>query len=218
MKGEFFIISRIVGEKLASVFNNPNDKILDIGCGKNPKYHESVKGKIVCFDVYKTASSTIVGDADELYKYFKPKSFDKVISVNSFYYFKNPFNVAKYASRILKSRGKFVMVAPFFYPVHDVPEDKFRFTEYGIKNILGKYFVIDEIKALGGIFNIPAVLAHSLIKGIPLLFSGKLRAAVKIVMLVFYPLYVVLQLFSLLDFLDKTRRFPTYYFVVASKK
>ena len=214
---EFFIISRIIRNRIASIFNNPDDNVLDIGCGKNPRYHKSIKGNLTCFDKHKTTRNTIVGDADEMYKYFHHKAFDKIISVNSFYYFKNPFNVTRYIHKIMKNKGIFVIVVPFFYPVHDIPEDKFRFTEYGIKNVLNGYFTIEEIKPIGGIFNLPAILIHSLIKGFPLVFPKPLRGIAKITMIVFYPFYIIAQLISVLDIFDRTKRFPTYYFVVARK-
>ena len=216
MIGEFFLVSWKINEKISKIFNNDNDKILDIGCGSNPGYHKSIKGKIICMDLAKTSKIHIVSDADKLP--FKPNSFDKVVSVNSFYYFKNPFNVAKSIRNILKKDGKLIMILPFFYPIHDAPDDKYRFTEYGLRTILEENFKIGRIEAIGGIFNQPAVILHSLIKGIPLLFSKEMRKFIQILTYIIWPFYIIAQLFSVLDVLDITRRFPTYYFVVAKKK
>ena len=216
MIGEFFLMSLKLNKKISGVFTNKNDKILDLGCGSNPNYHNSMKGKIICLDITKTSKTHVVSDADKLP--FKPNSFDKIISVNSFYYFRNPFNVSKSIHKILKKNGKFVLIAPFFYPIHDVPDDKYRFTEYGLRTILEDDFRIEKIETIGGVFNHPAVILHSLIKGIPLLFPKEIRKFIQVLTYILWPSYIMAQLFSILDVLDRTKRFPTYYFVVAGKK
>ena len=111
-----------------------------------------------------------------------------------------------------------ILIIPFFYPIHDVPDDRYRFTEYGLRTILENDFKIEKIETIGGVFNHPAVILHSLIKGIPLLFSKKIRKFIQILVYVLWPFYIIAQIFSILDVLDKTRRFPTYYFVVAGKR
>ena len=122
-------------------------------------------------------------------------------------------------SRILKKSGKLIIIMPFIYPIHDAPDDKYRFTEYGIRELLKDDFGIKEIKTIGGIFNLPAVFFHSLIKGIPLLVPKSLRKLVSFLsIIVFYPFYILAQLVSLLDILDKSGRWPTYYFTATIKK
>jgi len=216
MIGDFFIIKNKIKNLINSEFNNKNDKVLDLGCGSNPYYHKGFKGNIICLDIKKTSKTHIVSDADKLP--FKPNSFDKIISINSFYYFNNPFNVIKSINKILKKDGKLVLVVPFFYPIHDAPDDKYRFTEYGLRTILEEDFKIEKIETIGGIFNMPAVILHSLIKGIPLLFPKEIRKFIQILAYVLWPVYIIAQLFSILDVLDRTSRYPTYYFVVAGKK
>lgn len=216
MLGEFFLIKNKIRGFLRTSFNNKNDKILDLGCGEKPYYHDAIEGEIICLDIIKTSKTHLISDADKLP--FKQNSFDKVVSVNSFYYFRNPFNVVESIHNILKKNGKFVLVLPFFYPIHDAPTDKYRFTEYGLRTLLEEKFRIEKIEAIGGIFTLPSVLLHSLIKGIPLLFPKEMREFMRIFAYALWPLYIIAQLFSILDVLDITKRYPTYYFVVARKK
>ena len=217
MIGEFFIISRRINKKIKSVFTDKSDKILDLGCGSNPKYHKSINGRILCFDKTESKITDVVGDANNLP--FRANSFDKIISVNSFYYFDNPFKVVKDVHKILKNSGKLILIMPFIYPIHDAPHDKYRFTEFGIRELLKGYFYVKEIKTIGGIFNLPAVFLHSLLKGLPLVAPKKIRILIKVLAIIaLYPFYVIAQILSLLDFLDITRRWPTYYFVVAEKR
>lgn len=217
MKGEFFIIRKWIEREIKNIFINDNDKVLDVGCGTDPYYHKLIKGRVVCFDMKKSSSGNIVGDADFLP--FKKGSFDKIVIINSFYYFKNPFKVVEDLSRALKKGGRLVMVTPFFYPVHDAPDDKYRFTEFGLRALFGDFFRIDKIEPLGGFFTIPAIILHSLIKGLPLMAPKHLKGLIKIVAyLAFYMPYILAQIIGILDVFDKTKRWPTYYIAIATKK
>ena len=217
MKGEFFVIKKYVKKYVRNIFTNNNDRILDVGSGKNPYYQKSMKGKIIRFDIKKYDKIDVIGNAD--FFPFRKDSFDKVIIVNSLYYFKDPLKIIENISRILKKNGKLVIITPFFYPVHDVPEDRYRFTEFGLKTILEDYFVVERIEAIGGFFNIPAVMLHSLIKGSPLMASKSLQILIRIlVYLILYIPYILAQLVSILDVFDRTKRWSTYYIAVATKK
>ena len=216
MIGEFLIIKSRISELVKPNFKNKNDSVLDLGCGNNPYYHKNIAGKLFCFDIRKTRTSNVVGNASSLP--FKNSSFDSVISINSFYYFENPFESSKEVSRVLKKNGRFFLVTPFIYPMHDVPDDKYRFTEFGIRTLLKDNFSIKEIKAIGGIFNLPAVITHSIMKGFKLMFPKNLRFLSLPLIAILYPIYVAAQIFSILDVLDRTGRWPTYYFVLTVKK
>ena len=143
MLGEFFIIKKRVLALLKWRFKN-SDVVLDIGCGEKPYYQQSIKAKIVCVDIKHTEKVHVVCDAMSLP--LKKSSFDGIICVNSLYYCSNPFMTIKEFSSILRKNGKLVLIMPFMYPIHDAPEDKYRFTEYGIKELLKEDFIIKEIK------------------------------------------------------------------------
>ena len=216
MLGEYFIIRAKINAMFKGIFSK-NEVVLDVGCGSKPYYHEKIKAKILCADIIKTKKSHIVCDASSLP--LKKSKFDGVICVNSLYYCKNPFNAVKEFSHVLKKNGRLVIITPFIYPIHDVPDDKYRFTEYGLRELLKEDFRIEKIKAVGGIFSLPAVFFHSLIKGIPLIFPDSLRGIISFFsVIIFYIPYILAQLISLLDFLDATKRWPTYYFTAAFKK
>jgi SAM-dependent methyltransferase len=217
MIGEFFVIREKLKKLIRSVFTNKSDRVLDIGCGNDPYYHKLIKGKLVCFDIKQYNKVHVIGNADFLP--FRKDSFDDVIFVNSLYYCSNPFKVIENVSRVLKDKGTLLIITPFIYPIHDAPFDKYRFTEYGIRELLKEDFNIKEIKAVGGIFNLPAVFFHSLIKGVPLMTPKSIRKLVALLSIIlFYPFYFIAQIISILDFLDISGRWATYYFVLAVKK
>lgn len=216
MIGEFFILKLRIKKYLKNIFSSDDDKILDLGCGNNPYYHRVIRGSIVCIDVLKTDKTHIVGDAGLLP--LKKNSFDKAILVNSLYYFKNPFIVIENLGRIIRKNGMLVIVVPFMYPIHDAPDDKYRFTEHGLRTMLQGNFRIESIEPVGGFFTMPSVIMHSLIKGIPLLFHKSARGVVQVLAYVLWPAYILLQLLSVLDILDRTGRYPAYYLAVARRK
>lgn len=201
--GEFFILKGRIKKLIKNMPQSKQDLILDIGCGDEPYYHKLLKGKIIAIDIKKSKTTDIICDSHNVA--LKKEKFDKVICVNSFYYFSNPFKTVEEIKRVLKKDGKLIMVMPFIYPIHDVPIDKYRFTEYGIKNLLKNDFKIEKIKTIGGIFSLPSVIFHSMLKGLPLF-------------IILYPFYILTQLLSILDFLDFSNRWPIYYFVLSSKK
>jgi SAM-dependent methyltransferase len=216
MLGEFFIIKRRTSNLLRGKFKD-NDIILDIGCGESPYYHQSIDAKIIRADINKTKKVDIVCDAMELP--FKKSRFDGIVCINSLYYCSDPFKAINEIYDVIKKNGKLILITPFIYPIHDAPIDKYRFTEYGIKELLKNYFIIKEIRTIGGIFNLPSIFFHSLIKGVPLVVPNKMKKITKfLTVIILYPFYLVAQLISLLDVLDKTGRWTTYYFVVAVKK
>ena len=216
MLKEFFLIRKRISMLLKDLFKN-SDIVLDISCGNKPYYHKSIKAKIICADIVKTKKTHVV--CDSMYLPLKKGKFDGIVCVNSLYYYNNPFKSVKEFSQILKKNGKLVIVVPFIYPIHDATEDKYRFTEYGIRELLKDDFNIKELKTIGGIFNLPAVFFHSLIKGIPLMVPKIIKNPIKFFsIIILYPFYVTAQLISLLDFLDISDRWPTYYFTIAIKK
>jgi SAM-dependent methyltransferase len=213
---EFFYIRKKLEKMLKTLDWNKAKNVLDLGCGEDPYYHEFIKNSLVSLDNVYNQKSDVVGDA--CFLPIKNKTFDRVISVNSFYYFEDPFKASRDIARILKKNGKLVLILPFFYPIHDIPLDRFRFTKYGLRLIFQNNFNIQMIRPVGGIMTLPSVIIHSIIKGIRLSLPLPLRKFSILFSFYLYPIYFLLQLLSLFDFLDNTGRFPTYYFLIASKK
>src|SRR3989344_1229049 len=214
MIGEFYMLNARIKKLMRKSISEKIPLTLDIGCGETPYYHRLINGKVVAFDICRCKNTSVIGDADFLP--FKDDSFDLLISVNSLYYFKNPLNVIELANKVLKKNGKILIIVPFFYPIHDAPIDRYRFTEYGIRTMLEQHFRVSKLECVGGFVSLPSVILHALIKGIPLFAPKSLKKTARFFSyILFYIPYIISQLFSSLDFLDRTRRWPTYYFVTA---
>ncbi len=214
---KLYLAQKKIENEIRKVFDNSKDIVLDIGSGKNPYYHEKVKGSIIKCDLNGKNPIDIQGSAESLP--FKKESFDKIISINALYYASDPKKTFDEILRVLKKNGTLLIVSPFIYPIHDAPNDKYRFSEFAYRVLLEKECREIMIKPIGGIFTLPLVFLRSIIKGIPLLFPKKLRKMAMILLfIVLLPLYVLAQILTFLDVLDKTRRWPTYYLVIAHKK
>jgi len=210
MKTDFFILFSQINKEIRKVFTNKDDLILDVGCGSKPRYHAHMKGNITGFDTIKSEISDVVGDADFLQQYFGERKFDKIISINALYQFRDPKKVIERMHTLLAPQGTLVLVVPFMYPLHDIPNDRYRFSKYGIKTLLEDRFVIKKIKPIGGVFNLPVMVLHGLVKATSSI-TWLLAAP-------FYLLYLLAQVVSLLDFFDRSGRFVSLYLVVAQKK
>ncbi len=212
----FLLLNVKMGRLWKGIFSK-KQKILDIGCGDNPGYHRHIHASVVCADKSPSRAAHLLSDAQSLP--FKPASFDGVVSVNSLYYCERPSSAVAEFSRALRKGGKLVMVTPFLYPIHDIPHDKYRFTEHGLKEMLKDKFAIEKIVPIGGVFSIPALLLHSLHKGVVSASPRWMRPAANVVMFLILLIPSIMgQLISILDFLDWTRRWPVYYFTIARKK
>ncbi|PIR97579.1 MAG: hypothetical protein COT91_00690 [Candidatus Doudnabacteria bacterium CG10_big_fil_rev_8_21_14_0_10_41_10] len=216
MKVDFFILFSQINKEIKKIFSNKNEEVLDVGCGSKPRYHSCIKGKITCFDALKSEITDVVGDADKLQQYFGERKFNKIISVNSLYQFRDPKNVVAQMHSLLASFGTLVLVVPFMYPLHDIPHDRYRFSEYGIRELMANKFDIKKIKPIGGMFNLPAMVLHSAVKALSGYYK-KLPVITWILAVPLYLLYLLAQIFSLLDFFDRSGRFVCLYLVVASK-
>ena len=212
----FLVINARMRRLWGGLFSS-RDRVLDVGCGDHPSYHRFIPGGIVCADKAASAKAHVLSDAHTLP--FRDSSFDGLVCVNSLYYYADSRSAIKEFSRVLRKRGKMILVSPFIYPLHDAPEDKYRFTEYGLRELLRKEFVVERIVPVGGVFSVGVVMVHSLRKGIPLLVPGKMRRVVcGLCALVFFIPALFAETFSLLDALDRTGRWPVYYFTVARRK
>ncbi|HLD86711.1 MAG TPA: class I SAM-dependent methyltransferase [Candidatus Nanoarchaeia archaeon] len=210
----------LIGAKFRKLWKgqfSSSDLVLDVGCGSHPRYHRHIPSRIICSDITKSPNAHLISDAQAIP--FRPSSFDGVVSVNSLYYCEDPKKAVSEFSHVLKKGGRLVMVTPFIYPIHDAPHDRFRFTEYGLRELLKDGFVVQKVAPIGGLFSVPLLMCYSLYKGsfslapIPLRLPMKILSAV-----VFFIPLVILNVLSLLDFFDRSGRWPIYYFTIAKKK
>jgi len=119
--------------------------ILDIG-GEKDFYKEYFPNSHkITFNIDSEREPNIVGDAHDLSQ-FKDNQFDIVLMIAVMEHLKDPEKVVREIKRVLKPDGKFIFTTVFVFPIHDAPGDYWRFTYFGLKELLERNGFTAEIK------------------------------------------------------------------------
>ena len=136
--------------------------VVDIGCGRMP-----YKGRFISLP---QVENYIGVDHPEVAKLYKGKErpdiltdatkiplpdghADMVIMLQVIEHLEDPLAAIKEAARILKPGGVLVLSTVQWYILHDEPFDFFRYTQYGLKSLLGKTNLkVDKLVSEGNAF------------------------------------------------------------------
>ena len=139
--------SRKVNIELKNFAKNiKNSNILEIGSGKNPciQYFDK-SNNFVMTDIHPMNFKTIKLDICNM-KY--KNIYDLIVCINvldDVYDFKKTINNVYKA---VKNNGQIYFVVNGLYPLHDLPNDYWRFTEYSLKKIFSSFNTV-KIKTIG---------------------------------------------------------------------
>ncbi len=149
------MFKKLVRKKLDEFIKNQatDQKTLDVGCG-NSRYVEYFPNRIG-FDVQKNRGVDVVGDVHNMP--FDNESFDAILCTEVLEHLKNPQKAILEMRRVLKDGGKLILTTRFIFPLHDVPNDYWRFTKYGLKELF-KDWRIDWIEEEYGTIDTLGVL------------------------------------------------------------
>lgn len=106
-------------------------RVLDLGCGNSP--YASLFPNRMCLDLRRKPGAAVVGDAHRLP--FAPGSFDLIISTEMLEHTVEPQRIVDEIRRVLRPGGRLLLTTRFVFPLHDVPGDYFRFTNYGLAHL-----------------------------------------------------------------------------------
>jgi SAM-dependent methyltransferase len=153
-------------------------RLLDVGCGNQP-YRPYLKAvaHYIGLDYPPTqgaphpgARPQVHGDARTLP--FADRSFDGVLCSQVLEHVDRPEAVVREMGRVLKPGGMGLISIPFFYNLHMEPHDYFRFSPYGIRDLLARNgLVVRQLRGQGGIGTLLVQMFHNW------LFSGLARRA-----------------------------------------
>ena len=130
-----FFGKKIVRKRLAVFLekHKTNKKVLDVG-GSRGAYQKFFPHQVV-LDIEDLPEVDIVADAHDMHM-IEDESFEVVLCTSVLEHCKNPWKVVSEIHRILKKGGKLILSVPFCYPLHCVPNDYWRFTKFGIQELL----------------------------------------------------------------------------------
>jgi SAM-dependent methyltransferase len=122
--------SKAVQRMLDRLMKAPDvNRGLNVGCGDT-----FFDQRIINFDVAATGVVQIIGDALRLP--FRDGVFDLVISQEAVEHVPDPFLAVREMARVLRPGGRLYLQAPFIIGYHPGPEDYWRFTRAGMRQIL----------------------------------------------------------------------------------
>lgn len=116
------------------------DKWLDVGCGVRPYETLFPPGTYTGVDVADSGRPQSLKAPDFFYDGqtlpFPDNSFDGALCTQVLEHVANPAALLDEIHRILKPGGRLVLSAPFLWEEHEEPYDFFRFSSFGIRELL----------------------------------------------------------------------------------
>ncbi len=165
------------------------DKIvLDIGSGGS-SYDRFFPNRLTV-DIDPTRKPEVIADAHHLP--FENNSFEIILCTEVLEHVKRPQEVIDEFYRVLIPGGRVILTTRFVYPIHDAPNDFWRFTKYGLMELFKNWEII-ELKAENPTFSTLAALLQRIS------FQTKLKAN----KFSKGTLYLFIKLFDKFDFLVK---------------
>ena len=87
----------------------------------------------------------IIADAHDLHM-IDSESFDVVLCTEVLEHLHSPAKAISEFHRVLKTGGVLIITTRFIFPLHDTPNDFFRFTKYGLKELLKEFEIKDFVE------------------------------------------------------------------------
>lgn len=132
-------ITRVNIDKFVS--KHKSDKLtLDLGCSGYPNYAKYFKNRIG-LDIKEGEGVDVVGDAHKLP--FEDGKFDIILCTELLEHLHSPHIAISEMKRVLKTEGKLILTTRFIFPIHDAPEDYYRFTKYGLKYLFKDWEILE---------------------------------------------------------------------------
>jgi SAM-dependent methyltransferase len=108
-------------------------RILNAGSGTRNVFLPNAE-RIVNIDIQNLEGVDVVGDLERMP--FSNEEFDGILNVAVLEHCPHPWKVFLELNRVLKKGGILLCIVPFAQPIHNVPDDYFRFAPSGLKRML----------------------------------------------------------------------------------
>lgn len=154
-----FVVKQNILIALNKCIDKLNGALLDIGCGKMP-YKEIIisKKKVISYtgldlENARSYSEQVQPDVtwDGEIIPIKDHSFDSAMATEVLEHCFEPGILLNETFRVLKPDGLFFFTVPFLWPLHEIPNDAYRYTPWSLeKHLKDAGFCDIEIHALGG--------------------------------------------------------------------
>jgi SAM-dependent methyltransferase len=191
--------------------------VLDAGAGQCQYASAFLRHRYVALDssvgdsTWNYSQLDILGDLEKLP--IANSAFDAVISIVVLEHVREPQEAVRETARVLRPGGRFFIVVPNQWEVHQAPHDYFRFTQIGLEYLLVKSgFRIQKLEAIGGFFWLMSRRSINLLT----FFQGGLKWIIFILLAPFFGfLFPILLYFA--DRLDRGKDFTLGYICEATR-
>ncbi len=191
-------------------------KVLDIGSGGS-SYDKYFPNRLT-FDIDPYRNSEVIGDIHKMP--FKDSEFEIILCTEVLEHLKNPQVAIGEMKRVLKEDGKLILTTRFIFPIHDAPNDYFRYTKYGLRELFKEWEILG-LEAEATSVETIAVLLQRLIFQI----NYKYNKFIKAILFIFIQIFMFLNKFIKVEFGDikkeqteKDILTSGYYLVAVNKK
>jgi SAM-dependent methyltransferase len=148
-----FIIKELQRNCLKSAAGSLTGRLLDIGCGTQPFRRYLSCSEYIGIDETENVSPLIC--ASVLSIPFKDGFFDSAICTEVLEHTAQPRDAVAEIARVLKSGGRLYVTVPQSWGIHYEPHDYWRFTKYGIDELLREAgMAVVSVNRVGGIFSL----------------------------------------------------------------
>lgn len=189
--------------------------VLDVGAGRDyfrTQAPISVQ-KWTSLD-YESRTDSIDLNASALDLPIEDKTIDCVLLADVLEHLSDPEKAVKEIFRVLKDHGVAIVSAPFFLNLHEEPYDYFRFSKYGLQEILLRNgFEVISIEKTCGLF---ATIGYWITASLTKIFYFS-RIVLRIVMFI-NKIFQRIAIIPLDQAVDKKGRFTQGHIVVVKKK
>ena len=129
-------------------------KTIDLGCGYMP-FYDFISDQVTEYhglDLHPRSDEvTLVADIQDMHM-IENDSYDTAICLEVLEHTPDPFRAAGEIHRILRPGGVLIVSVPHLSRLHDEPDDYFRFTKYGLRDLLGREgFEVISLEHRGGL-------------------------------------------------------------------
>ena len=215
---ELAVGSRLVAECMCGQYQealqrHAKGRLLDLGCGKVPLYaaYRELVDEIVCVDwansLHESKHVDFLRDLNEDLD-LNGQLFDTVLLSDVLEHIRKPDKLLAQIHGLLRPGGKVIIGVPFFYHIHEAPNDFFRYTRYALISLAEESgFKVCYLEETGGALEILADISGKLAAPVPFLQKA----------IVGFASAFCRQRFAR-KIADKTkRRFPLGYLMVATR-
>jgi SAM-dependent methyltransferase len=192
-------------------------KLVDLGCGNVPLYiiYKDYCETNICLDWPVSIHQNIFFDCLCNLRNNIPlqtEYFDTIIISDVLEHIPNPSNLFSEMYRILKKDGIIIINVPFFYWLHEMPYDYYRYSEFALKLFAKEHnFNIMVFETIGGVFEVISDILAKLVINIPIIgksFSNLIQ--------VFCELFLLTTIGKSISNRSK-KFFPFGYFLILQK-